>query len=76
MEQWQHWMTLGNQAYASQQLGKDGWLDMVAAGWQADFGLENFDENRPVTKGELAVLLEKTFNPFYLKVDIQGQLIK
>jgi FAD dependent oxidoreductase len=33
----------------------------------AMWGLQNFDTNRPITRAELAVLLDKTIDPFTLK---------
>jgi hypothetical protein len=38
------------------------------------WGLSRYDANRPITRAELAVLLDKTLDPFMLlQVDLQGQ---
>lgn len=39
-------------------------IEEIQANWETEFQLENFDLQRPITKLELAVLLDKTLNPF------------
>ncbi len=54
----------------------EGLTEKVRAVWR-EWGLENFDTARPITRSELAVLLDKTINPFRLKpVDVYGGFIK
>ncbi len=44
----------------------------LTSSWKK-WGLKNFDLNRPITRTELAVMLDKTVNPFLLKpVDHSG----
>jgi hypothetical protein len=40
------------------------------------WGLKNYDLKRPITRGELAVLLNATINPFEKEVDFSGKLKK
>lgn len=44
--------------------------------WKENWGLENFEPTRPITRLELAVLLNHTINPFQIKqVNHQGNFI-
>ncbi len=44
--------------------------------WTANWGLENYKIDRPITRQELAVLLNHTINPFQIKqVNHQGNFI-
>ena len=69
------------ESYANQMLDKgdpmtfEDLIDIAKDNWETGFGLDNYEENRSITKGELAVLLEKIINPFENKVDFNGQLI-
>ena len=46
----------------------------VISRWESLFGV--YDENRPITRLELAVLLDKTIHPFSLKeVDFKGNFV-
>jgi hypothetical protein len=44
--------------------GNNTIFDNIDSKWESEFGLNNFDEKRPITRVELAVLLDKTINPF------------
>ncbi|MFN8353326.1 MAG: FAD-dependent oxidoreductase [Spirosomataceae bacterium] len=51
----------------------DSYKEFVKARWTTDYLLPNFDLSRPITRGELAVLLDKLYDPFHLKsVDWEG----
>ena len=51
-------------------------VETIANNW-AKSGLENFDKTRPVKRFEIAVLLNKYFNPFDNQpIDHQGNLIR
>ena len=39
-------------------------------------GLKNYDVKRPITRAELAVLLDATLNPFEKAIGFDGQLRK
>lgn len=41
-----------------------------------EFGLSNLDENRNITRGEMALLIDQILNPFDRKVDITGNYIQ
>jgi hypothetical protein len=48
----------------------------AGAGWAA-WGLQDFNTGRPITRCELAVLLDKTVDPFNLiQTDLKGFYIK
>ena len=48
-----------------------------AASWWAQYGLENYDSARPVTRLEAAVLIDGLFHPFEnYKVDYEGKILK
>ncbi|MFK7774802.1 MAG: FAD-dependent oxidoreductase [Saprospiraceae bacterium] len=50
-------------------------FETIEKKWTKEFGLKNFDKKRKITKRELAVLLDKTIDPFEMKtVDFNGQL--
>ena len=49
--------------------------EQISTKW-AEWGLKNFDTNRNITRAELAVLLDKTINPFQLmQVSHSGEFI-
>jgi ribulose 1,5-bisphosphate synthetase/thiazole synthase len=50
-------------------------MEKIASDW-TKWGLKNYDLKRPITKGELAVLLDATFNPFEKEVDFMGNIKK
>ncbi len=45
----------------------------IKARW-SDLGLKNYDMKRPITREELAVLVDATLNPFELEIGFDGQL--
>jgi hypothetical protein len=57
------------------QKEQDLLIEKVATNW-TKWGLKNYDPKRPITKGELAVLLDNTYNPFEKQVGFDGQLKK
>lgn len=53
----------------------DSYKEFVKSRWVAEYGLLNFDPSRAITRGELAVLLDKLYDPFHVKnVDWEGNL--
>jgi hypothetical protein len=53
----------------------DNFTQKVVTNW-TKWGLKNYDPKRPITKAELAVLLDNTLNPFEKQVGFDGQLKK
>ncbi|MEL6925147.1 MAG: FAD-dependent oxidoreductase, partial [Bacteroidota bacterium] len=53
----------------------DSWQSTVQAKWSSDWSLNNYELSRPIKKYELAVLLDKTINPFARSVDLSGKLL-
>ncbi|MFK7933903.1 MAG: FAD-dependent oxidoreductase [Saprospiraceae bacterium] len=52
-------------------------IEQIKQRWTTDFNLENFDLERLITKRELAVVLDKTIDPFSMKsVNLQGDFLK
>jgi hypothetical protein len=45
----------------------DNFKNFIKERWQTEYTLQNFDLSRPITRGELAVLIEHTLDPFHLK---------
>ena len=46
-------------------------------GWWKKFGFENFDLNRNISRGEMAVLIDQILDPFHSKqVSIKGEFIQ
>jgi hypothetical protein len=53
---------------------KDSYLEFVRRNWPS-YGIGNLDMSRPITRLEVAVLLDRLLDPFHLKsVDIEGNL--
>jgi hypothetical protein len=55
----------------------DGFTQQIKREWIDKLGLKNFDTSRPISRLELAVLLNSTINPFKIKhVNHQGNFIQ
>jgi hypothetical protein len=55
----------------------EGFTQQIIKEWKDNWGLKNFDTSRPITRLELAVLLNNTINPFNTKkVNHQGNFIQ
>lgn len=53
---------------------KESYLEFVKRNWPT-YGIGNLELNRPITRLELAVLLDRLLDPFHIKsVDIEGNL--
>ena len=53
----------------------DLFLEQIKEKW-TNLGLKNYDAKRPITRAELAVLLDATLNPFEKTIGFDGQLRK
>ncbi|MEM6316272.1 MAG: FAD-dependent oxidoreductase [Bacteroidota bacterium] len=49
-------------------------IEKVKTDWPSDF--KGFEENRSVTRSELAFLLDKYINPFEQRVDMEGNFVQ
>ena len=52
---------------------RDSFSENIEKNW-AKWGLKNYDLKRPITRGELAVLLNETINPFEKEIGFDGKL--
>jgi hypothetical protein len=52
---------------------KGFFMDLISSNW-TKWGLKNYDLKRPITRAELAVLLNETINPFEKDVDFSGKI--
>lgn len=51
----------------------DSFRPFVKERWTSEYGLGNFDPTRPITRGELATILDKLLDPFHIReVDLMG----
>jgi hypothetical protein len=66
---------LTGEAVGSLAAINEGFIKDMAINW-TKWGLKNYDPKRPITKVELAVLLDNTLNPFEKQVGFDGQLKK
>ena len=48
-------------------------IENIKSRW-SDLGLKNYDMKRLITRGELAVLVDATLNPFEMEIGFDGQL--
>ncbi len=56
------------QKYLTSQQSLDDFYDQIESNWQDEFGLSNFDQNRKISRLEMAVLLDDLLDPFHLKL--------
>jgi hypothetical protein len=54
---------------------KESFIEKMTINW-TKWGLKNYEPQRPITKAELAVLLDATLNPFEKAIGFDGQLRK
>jgi hypothetical protein len=52
----------------------EGFVEGVGRNWEDKMGLKNFEANRPATRLEIAVLLDRLASPFERTVDLTGKL--
>ena len=50
-------------------------IENIKTRWP-NLGLKNYDIKRPITREELAVLVDATLNPFDVEIGFDGQLKK
>ena len=51
--------------------------NFIAQRWSSEFQLQDFDEERPMTRTELAVLIDHILDPFHKKtIDIKGNFLE
>jgi hypothetical protein len=54
---------------------KEAFIEKMTINW-TKWGLKNYDPKRPITKAELAVLMDATLNPFEKAIGLDGQIKK
>jgi ribulose 1,5-bisphosphate synthetase/thiazole synthase len=65
--------TLALLSRENEEKNKASFVEKIGKNWTI-WGLKNYDLKRPITRGELAVLLNETINPFEKEIDFEGNI--